>query len=338
MEPTNWGLYGGNYYGGERQHPMSPPHQGREDHRRSINQGTFLPPLPPSQSSPHNLPPVSSAYGSGYHGSSPSGVGLPTSTAGPSAGQGPSGAPMHMTPMNYSSHMPTSQPMSGYHYPVQPPPATMSSLPPAPRPAQPHGYSPRIPGGYPTASPGMTTLSPLSPSNHLTYTGASSSSSFPPGVHPTHAKMETSFDKKRRTNSAGSSWEGSGAMSVATTIADGGKDKGETQPWGMPQDQYKALNPRDKKQVRNRIGARRFRAKRKDYVSALESEKKESEAVIKQLQTELDTARHTINELRARLHLPPIPLPPPVETGLGLDVSTESYQGGTESRDPRRID
>ena len=37
----------------------------------------------------------------------------------------------------------------------------------------------------------------------------------------------------------------------------------EEQPWGMPQDQYKALNPRDKKQVRNRIGARRFRAKRK---------------------------------------------------------------------------
>lgn len=31
----------------------------------------------------------------------------------------------------------------------------------------------------------------------------------------------------------------------------------------MPQDEYRALNPRDKKQVRNRIGARRFRAKRK---------------------------------------------------------------------------
>lgn len=36
-----------------------------------------------------------------------------------------------------------------------------------------------------------------------------------------------------------------------------------SQPWGMPQEEYKALNPRDKKQVRNRIGARRFRAKRK---------------------------------------------------------------------------
>jgi hypothetical protein len=42
----------------------------------------------------------------------------------------------------------------------------------------------------------------------------------------------------------------------------------EDQPWGMPQDQYKALNPRDKKQVRNRIGARRFRAKRKGKSSS----------------------------------------------------------------------
>lgn len=46
------------------------------------------------------------------------------------------------------------------------------------------------------------------------------------------------------------------------------KGLGGTQPWGMPQDQYKALNPRDKKQVRNRIGARRFRAKRKGVFSS----------------------------------------------------------------------
>jgi len=29
-------------------------------------------------------------------------------------------------------------------------------------------------------------------------------------------------------------------------------EDGDEQPWGMPQDEYKALNPRDKKQVRNR--------------------------------------------------------------------------------------
>lgn len=194
---------------------------------------------------------------------------MPASTAGPSAAQGPSGPPMHMTPMSYSSHVPASQPMGGYHYPVQPSPATMSSLPPAARPPQPHAYSPRIPGGYPTASPGMTTLSPLSPSNHLTYAGPSSSTSFPPGVHHPHAKLETPLDKKRRTNSAGSSWEGSGALSAATTATTDPKDRDEIQPWGMPQDQYKALNPRDKKQVRNRIGARRFRAKRKGKCEVL---------------------------------------------------------------------
>lgn len=32
----------------------------------------------------------------------------------------------------------------------------------------------------------------------------------------------------------------------------GDKEDGDEQPWGMPQDEYKALNPRDKKQVRNR--------------------------------------------------------------------------------------
>lgn len=30
----------------------------------------------------------------------------------------------------------------------------------------------------------------------------------------------------------------------------------DNQPWGMPQEEYKALNPRDKKQVRNRLVSR----------------------------------------------------------------------------------
>lgn len=57
-----------------------------------------------------------------------------------------------------------------------------------------------------------------------------------------------------------------------------GKGLGGEQPWGMPQDEYKALNPRDKKQVRNRIGARRFRAKRKGEFKRLPTG--ESQAVL----------------------------------------------------------
>jgi hypothetical protein len=44
---------------------------------------------------------------------------------------------------------------------------------------------------------------------------------------------------------------------------DGLDEVTEDQPWGMPQHLYKDLNPKDKKQVRNKIGARRFRAKKK---------------------------------------------------------------------------
>lgn len=208
-----------------------------------MNQGTFLPPPPPS-----NLPPVSTSYpGSSYHSSSPSTGGIGSaSTSATSA--------MHMTPtMQYSNHMGVSQQMGGYHYPVQSP-TTMSSIPPS-RSGQPHGYSPRITGGYPTASPSMNPLSPMSPSAHVSGYGPSSStssSSFPASVPPSHSRVDLpsiAESKKRRTTSDSGSW--------------GDHKDDDEQPWGMPQDQYKALNPRDKKQVRNRIGARRFRAKRK---------------------------------------------------------------------------
>lgn len=75
--------------------------------------------------------------------------------------------------------------------------------------------------------------------------------------------------KKRRTNSGSTtSWEGYALSRPG--VSSGGTDKrdDDDQPWGMPQEQYKALNPRDKKQVRNRIGARRFRAKRKGELCA----------------------------------------------------------------------
>ncbi|WOO77100.1 uncharacterized protein LOC62_01G000690 [Vanrija pseudolonga] len=317
MEP-NWGLYN-NYYssgGGERPPPPVSPHLDRSDdqppHRRSMNQGVFLPPPPPQQGQSGLLPPVSASYGSSYHGSSPSGVGLSQS----GAGTGNSSAPMHMTPpsMGYSSHVPMSSQLGPYHYPVQNSPATMSALPPG-RQTQPHGYSPRIAGGYPTASPGMSTLSPLSPSNHMAYqvsSGSTSASSFPPSVPPPHTKVELPSmqeSKKRRTNSGSTtSWD------------DMGHKDDEEQPWGMPQDQYKALNPRDKKQVRNRIGARRFRAKRKDYVSALEYSKKEADAKIVQLEGQLESSRREINDLRARLNM--APLPPPVDGSLGLVVGS----------------
>ena len=296
-------------------------------HRRSI-QGTFLPPPPPV-----SLPPVSTSFqGSSYHGSSPSTVGMPSASQ--SAGPHSAASTMHMNPaMPYSGHMSMSQQVGAYsHYPIQQSPATMSALP-ASRSGGPHGYSPRIAGGYPTASPTMNPLSPVSPSTHVGgYPGPSSTStsasSFPPSVPPPHSRVDlpsTADHRKRRTASdSGGSWE---------------DRKDDDQPWGMPQEQYKALNPRDKKQVRNRIGARRFRAKRKgecycivwvlsdrgltllDYVNQLETSKKEAEARIMHLESLVESTWRENNDLRARLNMPPAP-PPDTSSTLGLVVGS----------------
>lgn len=213
------------------------------------------------------LPPVSSAYGAGagpssHYSSSP--TTMSSATAGPSSMGGQTQS-MHMgnPGLGYGSHIPVSQPVSAYHYPVPPSSAPMSMSQASS--GRPHGYSPRIPGGYPSMSPAMNTFSPVSPS--MAYpqppSTAGSTSSFPPSMPQSRFEPASEF-KKRRTNSGSTtSWEGYALSRPG--VSSGGTDKrdDDDQPWGMPQEQYKALNPRDKKQVRNRIGARRFRAKRK---------------------------------------------------------------------------
>lgn len=131
---------------------------------------------------------------------------------------------------------------------------------------------------------------------------------------------------KRRDSEGGASGDGD-----SWDEGDSGKHDGD-QPWGMPQDEYKKLNPRDKKQVRNRIGARRFRAKRKgqspaptlarvvgacltkcaaDYVSNLENTLKQRDDECSSLRTQVESHRSEINDLRHRLGMPMLPLNPP---------------------------
>lgn len=210
------------------------------------------------------LPPVSSAYGAGpsssHYNSSP--TNMSSATAGPSSFGGPQ--QMHMNPgLGYGNHIPMSQPVSAHHYPMPPSSAPMSMSQASG--GRPHGYSPRIPGGYPSMSPAMGTFSPVSPS--MAYpqppSTAGSTSSFPPSFPPSRLETASEF-KKRRTNSGStSSWDGYALSRPGVSSSSTDKKDDDEQPWGMPQEQYKALNPRDKKQVRNRIGARRFRAKRK---------------------------------------------------------------------------
>jgi hypothetical protein len=166
-----------------------------------------------------NLPPFSQTFYSSYHS--------PTHS---SSSQVPHNMP----------YVPMGAPSQPYHYPVTSPVINTPGL--GSHRAPPHySESPRIPGGY-SSSPGVRHLSPTSPTTHLAPPGmtastASTSSSSYPSVTRTPAVLP----KKRRSTSSSQdeSW-------------DDKMDRDEEQPWGMPQDEYKALNPRDKKQVRNR--------------------------------------------------------------------------------------
>lgn len=151
----------------------------------------------------------------------------------------------------------------GYYHNDPSPVMTGHPLPPshAHRAPPPHSYdqSPKVNAGY--SSDGIHHVT--SPTTHLAApaTGISTSSVASTSAYPpTRNKGRPSSPKKKRRSGRSTvsqdSWdERYGEM--------GGDGRDGQEPWGMPQDEYRALNPRDKKQVRNRIGARRFRAKRK---------------------------------------------------------------------------
>lgn len=197
-----------------------------------------------------NLPPFSQTFYSSYHSGQ---GGHPSSASAPGA--------MHIShSMGYGSHVPMAAPGSQYHYPVTSPVAM--SAPPLPgshRQPPPHSYgeSPRIPGGY-SSSPGLHHLSPTSPTTHLAAPGLSASTgSTSSSSYPSAARTRVP-SKKRRSGSASQSnesWEDREGRYVSVDSKGEGDEEGEDgtgEPWGMPQDEYKALNPRDKKQVRNR--------------------------------------------------------------------------------------
>ncbi|OCF35776.1 hypothetical protein I316_02268 [Kwoniella heveanensis BCC8398] len=308
-------------------------------HRRSNtlpHSSTFLPPPPPVSHGNHNngnsgsmnLPPFSQTFYSPYPSSS-NNHGASQST--------PSN--VHTLPHNvgYSPHISMSAPSSNnYPYPLTSPLGLADSVGSGGhRAPPPHSYneSPRIPG-Y-SSSPGLHHFSPTSPTNNLIHgmnpSSASTSSSSFPSLARTPANLPKGL--KRRSTSAShsnGSWDDGDRYMPTSTEMDV-KELADEQPWGMPQEQYKALNPRDKKQVRNRIGARRFRAKRKDYVSNLEANLRSREDDISALQTQVEQQRNEINELRQRLGLPRIPDPDPV--GLGLVVGANGNGGGPASTD-----
>ena len=275
-----------NYYSPEssrsERQPPSPDEQDQADsndrHHRAANlpqHPNFLPPPPPphtatASSQSLNLPPFSQTFYSSYH---------PATT---SHGSSPSTVGMNMAhTLGYSAQIPMGAPSSQpYPYPVTSPVRmNVPPLMPSHRQPPPHNYngSPRV-LGY-SSPPFMRRLSPTSPTTHLIPPGLSTSTtSTASSSYPSAARIPSGPSKtKRRSGSASASiesWDdGDGRYIGVDAKGEGDEDDGEDgngQPWGMPQDEYKALYPRDKKQVRNRCALSRSFSQRTDDKAELE--------------------------------------------------------------------
>ncbi|OWZ29661.1 hypothetical protein C343_04692 [Cryptococcus neoformans C23] len=303
----------------------------------------FLPPPPPhghqlTESGGDSLPSFSHSLYSPYHGP---GGNLPSSN--------PHGM-AHSMP-SYSHISALSGTGSGFQYTNHSPMGLNEPLTSHSRSQITHSYHdpPRLPG-Y-SSSPNLHQLSPVSPTAHLLPSmqppsASPSSSSFPSSIPRTPATLP----KGVKRHSLGSeqsfdSWDDEQEMSSGKVTGDRKHEK-DSQPWGMPQEEYKKLNPKDKKQVRNRIGARRFRAKRKgklgfrpealinnvvDYVNQLEAGIRLRDDEITNLQSQLESQRNEINELRLQLKLPL--LPRGELSGLGLTMETQGQMERWENND-----
>lgn len=172
----------------------------------------------------------------------------------PSRAGGSSGVQHRPQTMDYGGHVPISVRRQQNHYraasPIKmsAPSQTGDHGPPSP-----HSYHrlPEGPGRY-VSSPGVRLVSPC-PAIHLFVPGITASKGF---------RSSTSYSSRRKTagqmptNEHGVTSEsyddGQGEFTTYTMGWTGSEKEPDNQPWGMPQEEYRALNPREKKQVRNR--------------------------------------------------------------------------------------
>ncbi|THH30208.1 hypothetical protein EUX98_g3992 [Antrodiella citrinella] len=97
----------------------------------------------------------------------------------------------------------------------------------------------------------------------------------------------------------------------------------EPDDWRPTPEEYKKMSPKEKRQLRNKISARNFRVRRKEYITTLEGDIAERDRLIDHIRTELLGSKSENSALRQEIHalkkallegrgLPTTPvLPPP---------------------------
>lgn len=87
-----------------------------------------------------------------------------------------------------------------------------------------------------------------------------------------------------------------GGMSSVVRMED--EDLDDDDSWRPSPEEYKKLSSKEKRQLRNKLSARAFRTRRKDYIGTLEGHIKDRDSVIDEIKTELIHSRMENQDLR----------------------------------------
>ncbi|ODO09731.1 hypothetical protein I350_01947 [Cryptococcus amylolentus CBS 6273] len=126
--------------------------------------------------------------------------------------------------------------------------------------------------------------------------------------------------------SAGKGKGGKKGGGLSSVVREDGEDMDDDDSWRPSPEEYKKLSSKEKRQLRNKLSARAFRTRRKDYIGTLEGHIKDRDMVIDDIRSELTTAKNENQDLRRELEAlkastmailhpetaTPAPAPPPL--------------------------
>ncbi|KAF8318649.1 hypothetical protein DL93DRAFT_2095035 [Clavulina sp. PMI_390] len=171
---------------------------------------------------------------------------------------------------------------------------------------------------------GMGSLPPL-PANMGYATSAGN------GAKPS-ASAATSAAASRRSASGIIQQGGITKTRVTSAVVALDKDPNDPDDWRPSPEEYKKLSSKEKRQLRNKISARNFRVRRKEYITTLESHIADRDRLIEAIRQELGASKVENDELRqevdalkqalleGRTTAEALALPPPAPLDANGDV------------------
>ncbi|WVF69809.1 hypothetical protein IAT40_004588 [Kwoniella sp. CBS 6097] len=116
--------------------------------------------------------------------------------------------------------------------------------------------------------------------------------------------LDSKIDKLVPLNTIFSAGKGKGGKKgggMSSVVRGDDEDIDDDESWRPSPEEYKKLSSKEKRQLRNKLSARAFRTRRKDYIGTLEAHISDRDTVIDEMRAELVNSRTENQDLRREL-------------------------------------